>query len=189
MTPCLNCHTRPARACGHCHTCYQYLHETGHERPARLFDPPKHCSRCGGGPVKALGRCLTCYVYFHTTGRERPRHLFDPDCCCKNPACLRPMRCDPHAKFGYCAACYQYRRRNGRARPARLTGGPGPWCDCGARATRQVEVRVGVMRENMGRQPIMLDLCEGCWRVECGEATTQRVKAPSVEWRRMAVYI
>ena len=110
---CLNCHTRPARACGRCHTCYQYLHETGHERPARLFDPPKHCSRCDGGPIHAMGRCCACYVYFHETGCERPRWLFDPDYPCKNPACLRPLRCDQHAKFGYCAACYQYRRRNG----------------------------------------------------------------------------
>jgi hypothetical protein len=187
MTPCLNCHTRPARARGRCHTCYTYLHTTGNERPVRLITrSPRHCQHCGGGPVKAAGRCAACYVYFHETGRDRPRYLWDPDANCKNPACLRPLRCDPHARFGYCAACYLYRRRNGQQRPARLTGGPGPWCDCGARATRQVEVRVGVMKDKQGREPVMLDLCEACFMIEAGERV---VKAPSVEWRRMAVYV
>ena len=163
---CCNCH-HPARRLtrGRCDTCYGYLMRHGRERPAHLWQTC--CSDCGRSPVHALGFCNTCYSYRRKhNGQGRPLHMREFHSQCKNPACRKPITRESNvARRGYCIACYHYRRRNGRQRPPELAGGPGPWCDCGRRATRRLIV--GPREKGSGRGYGMeLQVCEGCWGIE-----------------------
>lgn len=158
---CCICVQEPTYAAHRCRTCATYFYDHGYERPGYLFQ--KHCSRCGASPLKAAGLCDTCYVYRQRTGQNRPRYLFDPDAPCHNANCRRPLHLKGQA--GYCDPCRLYVLRHGEERPARLTGGPGVWCECGERATRAIEAKVyGAFWGKAMR--VRLDVCEGCYRLE-----------------------